>query len=172
MDLPKITEIIKAGGLVILPTDTIYGLMASAQNPAARERLITVRGREAGKPFITLLADQSELIKFNLTPNKAQQEFLNRWWPGPVSVILNGQAFRVPAPAELRQLLGATGPLIAPSANPPGQPPATTVAEARAYFGDQIDLYVDGGRREGSPSTVVRLGNNGETEVLRGILKP
>ncbi len=172
MDLPKITQIIQAGGLVVLPTDTIYGLVASAQNLAAREKLTRVRGREANKPFITLLADQSELTKFGLTPNPAEQKFLNAWWPGPVSVILNGQSFRVPSPSWLRQLLQATGPLIAPSANPPGQPPATTIAEAQTYFGDQVDLYVDGGRREGPPSTVVRLGTNGETEVLRGILKP
>ncbi len=88
-------------------------------------------------------------------------------WPGPVSVVLGPTAFRLPAPAWLRDLLRLTGPLAAPSANPNGQPPAATIEEARRYFGDQISLYVQGGRLTGKASTLVQLEPDGATTILR-----
>jgi tRNA A37 threonylcarbamoyladenosine synthetase subunit TsaC/SUA5/YrdC len=76
-------------------------------------------------------------------------------------------AFRLPRPTALRALLKATGPLAAPSANPAGQPPATTIKEARAYFGLKVAVYADGNAHSGSPSTLVHLAADGALTLLR-----
>jgi L-threonylcarbamoyladenylate synthase len=82
---------------------------------------------------------------------------------------LDGElGYRVPAEADLRALLKRTGPLVAPSANPEGAPPAADIAETRAYFGNQVDLYVDGGRvTANKPSRIIRFTADGASEVLR-----
>ena len=90
--------------------------------------------------------------------------------PGKTSIILpcpdekfhylhrgsNFLAFRLPADAPLRQFIYRTGPLVAPSANLEGLPPATTIEEAQNYFGDKVDFYIDGGKMEGSPSKLIK----------------
>ena len=112
----------------------------------------------------------------------AERAMLASVWPGSVSVILpcpdtrwghihrgtETVAFRVPDDAELREFLSSSGPIIAPSANPSGLPPATTVEEADAYFHDDADFLVDGGRLSGVPSTVARI-VDGKWDVLRPI---
>jgi len=73
----------------------------------------------------------------------------------------------LPKDPALQHLLAESGPLIAPSANPEGEPPAATIEDARNYFGDQVDLYLDGGTREGSPSTLMSMDEQGAVVVLR-----
>jgi len=106
---------------------------------------------------------------------------LEIYWPGPVSIVFNclddkftylhrgtkTLAFRLPAQAGLRKLLLKTGPLIAPSANKETFPPHETAEGAKKYFGDSIDLYIDGGEIKGKASKVIRLHNNGSVTVLR-----
>jgi L-threonylcarbamoyladenylate synthase len=160
------------GGIGVTPTDTLYGLVASALDPDAVERVYRVRGRDEGKPCIVLIADISELEQFNLElGGSSTSKWLERLWPGKVSMILpcpderfaylhrgtGTIAFRLPDKPELREFLRETGPLIAPSANPQGMAPAKTVVEAEAYFGDDVDFYVDGGMLAGEPSTVVKF---------------
>ena len=171
MDQETLVKTIKAGGIVVMPTDTIYGLLTSATNPSAIERLYQLRQRDHNKPFIILISALEDLKLFNVQPTPKQLEQLNQLWPGPVSEILCTRAFRLPAKAILRELISQTGPLVAPSANLAGQPPATTMAEAQAYFGNQIEGYVDGGHLEGEPSTLVSLAGDGNLTVLRGRLK-
>ena len=105
---------------------------------------------------------------------------LKRLWPGKVSAVLpcsdeqwaylhrgtGTVAFRLPDDAGLRALLRETGPLVAPSANPQGEPPAKTIEDAEGYFGDTVDFYVDGGLLDGEPSTLVKI-ENGNIVVLR-----
>jgi L-threonylcarbamoyladenylate synthase len=160
-----------SGGLAVVPTDTLYGLVGPARQPAAVERIYALRQRDADKPLITLIADITDLEQFGLRPSGRAQELLDQVWPGPVSAILactkpelsylhrgsGGLSFRLPAREDLRVWLRQTGPLVAPSANPQGQPPATTVAEAQAYFGDAVAAYVDGGELPGHPSALVDL---------------
>ena len=81
-------------------------------------------------------------------------------------------AFRVPASSALRRLLKKTGPLVAPSANLEGEPPAKTVAEAEKYFGDTVDFYVDRGRLTSQPSTLITLENGRISVVRKGAFKP
>lgn len=162
----------------VIPTDTLYGIVASALDVSAVQRLYAVRGRNPEKPCIILMAGADELSRFGITPNRRIKRFLDSVWPGPVSVILpvsgdefaylhrgtHSLAFRVPKNDYLQKLLRETGPLLAPSANPEGKPPAETITEARAYFGDAVDQYVDGGRLTGEPSTVIDLQT--ETPVI------
>ena len=178
-------SILKNGGVGILPTDTLYGLVGSALRPEAVARIYELKKRDLRKPLIVLIAEEKDLAAFCARQvggrqNAASSEFLKKVWPGPVSVLLpcadqkfeylhrgTGEiAFRVPAPVSLRKFLAETGPLVAPSANPEGLPPAKNIAEARAYFDDKADFYEDGGELSGAPSSLLRF-NNGKIETLR-----
>ena len=171
---------IRTGEIGVVPTDTLYGLVASVLDPAAVERVYRVRGRETRKPCIVLLGDMSDIGRFGIDPGDTERAMLAQVWPGEVSVVLpcrdkrwdyihrgtGSIAFRVPSNPELHGFLVAAGPVVAPSANPEGERPAETVEEARAYFGTLVDFFVDGERLSGAPSTVARI-VNGKWEVLR-----
>lgn len=151
----------------VIATDTLYGLVAPVFDPAAMRRLKKLKGRPKGKPFIILISSSRELAKFGLKLTPAQQRVVTKLWPGPVSIVLGQKAFRVPNSARLRNLLKKTGPLAAPSANPAGQPPARTIAEAKKYFGNQVALYVAGRVRNNQPSTLIKLSQTGQISLLR-----
>ncbi|HWQ60604.1 MAG TPA: L-threonylcarbamoyladenylate synthase [Candidatus Fimivivens sp.] len=171
---------IREGSVGVIPTDTLYGLVASALDPAAVVRVYGIRARETDKPCIVLFSGISDLGIFGIDPDNRTHELLSRVWPGPVSVVLpcSGAeweylhrgtgtiAFRVPKDDALHEFLVKAGPVIAPSANRAGEKPAVTAAEAEAYFGDHIDFVVDGGILGGVPSTVARI-EQGEWVVLR-----
>ncbi len=167
-----ISAILKHGGLGVIPTDTIYGMVARARDRKAVARLYQLRRETAQKPFIILISSLKDLAAFGVTPNATALAFLKTVWPGKVSVILpcpkasfrylhlgtKTLAFRMPKLRRLRALLTQTGPLVAPSANLEGKRPAETIQEARTYFGSHVDLYISGGRRlRGAPSTLVSL---------------
>ncbi len=168
-----------AGEVGVLPTDTLYGLVGSALVPAAVERIYNLRQRDENKPMIVLIGEMGDTARLHLAVRNGTRELFNKIWPGPVSVVIaaaapelaylhrgsGGLAVRMPARRELLELLHQVGPLVAPSANFAGAPPATTVAEARAYFGDDI-FYVDGGTLAGAASALVDV--RGEVpKVLR-----
>jgi len=173
---------LRRGGIAVIPTDTIYGVVGSAFSRTAVERIYRLRRRNVKKPMIVLLASVRELSRFGVRVDAAIVSFLHRVWPGKVSVILpvkdkrfaylhrgtSTLAFRIPPLKSLRALLKKTGPLVAPSANPEGKSPARTVNEAREYFGDDVDIYVDKGKCPAHPSTVVALRWGRITLVRRG----
>jgi len=176
----KAVAVLRRGGIGILPTDTIYGLVGSALSRQAVERIYRLRRRLSGKPFIILIASMAELKKFYISLGAGERGLLARLWPGKISVILpcpgrrfrylhrgrKSLAFRLPKSTALRRLLTKTGPLVAPSANPEGKKPAGTVYSAKKYFGAGVDFYVNGGRRASKPSTLAEL-NDGKLKVLR-----
>ena len=173
----KNIEILRKGGIGVMPTDTIYGVVGQALNKKTVERIYAVRKRTPSKPMIILISSFDDLKLFNI---KIELERLNKFWPGKVSIILpcpdekfyylhrgsNSLAFRLPNNENLQKLISQTGPLVAPSANLEGLPPATTIKEAKKYFGDKVDFCLDGGKIEGSPSKLIKLGN-GEIIELR-----
>jgi L-threonylcarbamoyladenylate synthase len=181
-DSPAYAELagfVKNGGVGVIPTDTVYGIVASAANETAVERLYRLRKRDAGKPCIVLVGERDQII--DTAGWRAIDWYVTqRYWPGPFSIVLpatdatpaylrrDGQtlAYRLPDYPELRELLRQAGPVIAPTANLQGEPPATTLAEAQAYFGDTVDFYVDAGRRVGQPSTLITT-EGGKVTVLR-----
>ncbi len=159
---------LREGGILCAPTDTIYGLLADATNRQALERLYRIR-RPSNRPFIILLPHTEWLYSFKpLILDKHLKLFFMGitliLYPRtrfPAYLTRNGRslAFRIP-PQETfvgKLLKEFNRPVVAPSANPEGEKPASTVEEALAYFGDKVDLYVDGGRVEGKPSTIFKL---------------
>ena len=184
-NLNAINSVYQRGELVILPTDTLYGLTAQALKPDAVEQVYKLKKRSPEKPFIILISDLKMLDLFGVKPTLKQNKLLSKVWPGQVSVILpcniekleylhrstNSLAFRLPKDKILRDLISQTGPLIAPSANTEGNEPALTIQEAYRYFGEDVPLYIDAGVKQSQPSTLISL-LNGNIEVLRGSLDP
>lgn len=176
---PELAALLLGGGVAVLRTDTLYGVVARADDEAAVERIYQVKQRDPSKSCIVLVADEQMLYD---EPPAIDVPILTEVWPGPVSVIVPAPsapkwllradhtlAYRCPADAELRQLITQTGPLIAPSANPEGLPPAATIDEAIAYFGTMVDAYVDGGRVsvDTPPSQLLVIHQDGAIERLR-----
>lgn len=191
-------EVLDKGGLVIFPTETVYGLAARADRPEALERLSRVKQRPADKPYTLHLGDRNQALAYAPTISLPDRQLLRRAWPGPLTAVFTldeaaageqrkrlGEptynalyyeqtiGIRVPDHAAARGLLlGAGGPVVAPSANRANLPPPTTAAEAAAQLDGDVDLIIDGGpARYQKPSTVVRLRGEQPPEVLReGVL--
>ena len=156
------------GAIGVIPTETVYGVVARAQDPQAVARLYTLKQRER-KPGTIIAASIDQLV--DLGVKRRYLTAVERFWPGAVSVIIpcgstlayvhqgvQSVAVRIPASERLQELLQHTGPLVTSSANQPGEPVSTIVSEAKAYFGDAVDFYVDGGDLSGNlPSTVIRM---------------
>ena len=174
------TAILAAGGVGVLPTDTLYGIVGSALNKKTVERIYRLRERNTKKPMIILINSIADLKLFDAALDKKARALARRVWPGKVSIVMSCPvakfaylhrgtktlAFRLPEPAWLRALLKKTGPLVAPSANVEGEPPAKTIAEAKRYFGAGVEFYANAGRRVSRPSTIVKI-KNGQLSVLR-----
>ncbi len=166
---PKIASIIKEGGVGILPTDTLYGIVGSARIPQAVERIYELRSRDRRKPCIVLIPSLQSLEEFDIHLSVARKKTLQKLWPGQISVILPCRlkkyhylhrgtktiAFRVPANKHLRKFLLRTGPLIAPSANMAGKLPAHSLAQAKSYFKKSLDFYLAGEKQKNQPSTLI-----------------
>ncbi len=170
--------LIQEGKVGIMPTDTVYGLVASAHDQQAVERLYTLKSREK-KPG-TLIAASTDQLRELGVPDSLLALTVNLW-PNPLSIILPvGEDFaylhqgvgtiaiRVVDDATTSRILQQTGPLLTSSANQPGEPGSITINQAWNYFKDSVDFYVDDGDRSGrSPSTIIRLLDDGEVEVIR-----
>lgn len=178
----NIVDMLISGGVGVIPTDTIYGLVGRAETASAVERIYRIRKRNTHKACIILISSYEDLKKFNIELSSETRLFLEkrRVWPGKVSIVLpstdpsfeyltrgtNALAFRMPDIPELRDFLAQTGPLVAPSANREGDPPAITINSARDYFEDSVDFYVDGGELHSLPSTLIQI-VDGKLVVLR-----
>lgn len=171
-------SILKAGGIGVIPTDTVYGLVCDSFSETALSRMFKLKGRAENKPPVVIVSALSDLDLFGIKLNPVEEEIITKYWPGPVTIIFNrkselnfldqglGLAIRLPADEKLRVILKQTGPLATTSANLQGQPPAQNIFEARSYFADRVDFYEDGGNLDSTPSTLVRI-KDGKIEVLR-----
>lgn len=172
-DKNKIIKTLKKGGVGVLLTDTLYGLVGQALDKMAVTRIKRLKKRSRGKPFIILISSLKDLEKFGLKIDKKTEGFLKTIWPGPVSVALTPKlSFRLPKNKELVEIIKKTGPLIAPSANPEGAPPANSLTEARNYFNDKIDFYLPTRKKPNQqPSTLIKIKNNQITILREGRTK-
>lgn len=166
-----------AGGVGVMPTDTVYGLVTRAADREAVARFYALKKRDL-KPGTVIGASVAQLIELGVSEQHLRR--VEQWWPNPLSVIcaaspelaylhlgLGSLAVRIPDNVQLRRLLEATGPLVTTSANRPGEPEAANLIEAQEYFQDDVDFYVDGGDLSGhAASTIVRVTDNG-LEVIR-----
>jgi len=176
----NLIKTLKEGGVAVMPTDTLYGVVGKALSQSTVDRIYRLRKRNPEKPCIILIGDKNELKKFEIVPTKAQKNEIRKY-KKPTSFIVECTdkkfkylhrgtgtlAFRMPSVKALQDLLLKVGPLIAPSANPEGLFPAQTLSEAEGYFGNSVDLYIDGGIIESKASKVIKLHSDGSRTVLR-----
>lgn len=165
-DFKNIIKILNNGGVGVIPTDTLYGLVCSAFSKKAINRIYKIKNRNKDKKLIVLISSLKDLKKFKIKITKEDAKILEKFWPGKVSIILGGVAFRYPKNKALLEILRKTGPLVAPSANIEGGKPAENIKEAKEYFGNNVDFYISGGTLKSNPSTLIRIINN-KIEVLR-----
>lgn len=181
----RILEILKHGGTGVIPTDTIYGVVASAWSEKAVERVYKVLKRNSKKPFIILISSIGDLSLFNIKLDNDIRNIIKKLWPGKVSIILpviskkfqylhrgaKTLAFRVPKKPSLIKILKKTGPLVSTSTNPEGRKPAETIVEARKYFGNLVDFYVNGSKLSSKPSTLLKVGDGKASIIRQGAFK-
>jgi L-threonylcarbamoyladenylate synthase len=165
-------DAIEAGDLVVLPTDTVYGIAADAFKADAVQRLLDAKGRGRDMPPPVLISVVESLDALATDVPDAGRKLCEAYWPGPLTVICHAQgslmwdlgetqgtvALRVPDHENIRELLSRTGPLAVSSANKSGQPAALDVYEAEAQLAESVAVYLDGGEvTGGQPSTIVDL---------------
>lgn len=167
----KIISILQDGGIGVIPTDTIYGIVGQALKQKTVEKIYQIRKRNFSKPMIVLINSLNDLELFNIRQTENMKTKLNEFWPGKISIVMpcldekltylsrgtNSVAFRMPDFVWLRNVISKVGPLVAPSTNMEGMSPATTIKESEKYFGNVIDLYVDGGKLESKSSKLIKI---------------
>ncbi len=162
--LAEAAAIVRRGGLVAFPTETVYGLAADAANPKAVQRLNSVKGRPPEKPYSLHIYSQSQVDSFVANIPPLAKHLMERFWPGPLTIVTpanNGKTvgFRLPDPPVAQAFLKACGvPVSAPSANRSGSPPPTDAKEVLTALGDGFDCLLDAGPTPmGRESTVVEV---------------
>lgn len=178
VSLQEATKLLANGAVGIIPTDTVYGIVASALDPQAIARLFIIKHREH-KPGTIIGASLQQFVDLGLRERYITPIAIH--WPAPLSVVIpctygtlgylhlgkGSLAVRIPVDDTLRQALEVSGPLMTSSANTPGAPVASTIEEAEAYFGDTVDFYVDGGPiTDHKPSTIITVIDD-EVVVIR-----
>ena len=170
-NLSAAVQVLKGGGVIVFPTETLYGLGADALNDAAVEKVFQLKGRDPRNPIPVLVADQEMLHALVTKVPTTAQKLMERYWPGPLTLVLPGRK-NIPKPLcnptggvgvrissqPIATLLvnGLSRPLTATSANPSGKEPARTLQESKTYFAHRVELFVDGGTLTSkSGSTVV-----------------
>ncbi len=173
-------EALRAGGIVVVPTDTVYGLAARPEDTEAVQAVYRVKERPSGMPLPVLAASLSQVRALGVDITAAAGALAERWWPGPLTLAfgfgpgtrpawLEGRdevAVRVPDHDFVRGLLEETGVLLVTSANPHGASTPRAAGDVAASLGPQVDLIVDGGELTEVPSTLVNV-RAGETVVER-----
>lgn len=171
----NLVQILRSGGVVVLPTDTVYGICAAAANEQAVGKLYSLKNRQS-KPGTVIAASIDQLVVLGI--KRRYLTAVEQYWPGPVSIEIphsvdylsqstGRQAFRIVKEPGLVKLLEKTGPLLTSSCNQPGKKPADNIEEAKDYFDGKIDAYVDGGDLSGrQSSTLIRVVDD-MVEVIR-----
>jgi L-threonylcarbamoyladenylate synthase len=178
--LSKALGILRSGGLVAFPTDTVYGLGALVSEARSIENLYAVKGRDAAKAIPVLIGDPSDLAQVAAEVSPTVQRLIARFWPGPLTLVVPRRrdlpeilsAFptvgvRMPAHPAALALIRHTGPLAVTSANLSGQPSASTAQEVLSQLGGRIPLIIDGGRTPGGVASTVVDCTTDHLRILR-----
>ncbi len=178
LQLSEIARTLSEGKVVLMPTDTIYGLHALASDAHAVDRIAELKGREDTKPFIVLASSLDDFPDLGISADAEVLKALVEIWPAPLTAILPLRApmpasrgamtiaVRIPALDWLRELVKRTGPLVSTSANRSGDPPIENPAALAHDLQTHIDAIVDGGTRTGKASAVLDL-SSGEPRFIR-----
>ena len=174
---------LRAGRLVVTPTDTLYGLAADAFDPDAVNQLLSAKRRGPDMPVPVLVGSWETIDGLVVSTPAAARDLIRAFWPGGLSLIVHQAPslgwnlghtqgtvmLRMPLHPVAIVLLREVGPLAVSSANVSGQPPATTVDQAREQLGDSVAVYLDGGPCSiGEPSTIVDLSGPGPRILREG----
>lgn len=180
-------ETLRRGELVVLPTDTVYGVAADAFSPTATAKVFTTKGRSRDYPLPVLVDGPTMLPGFVASVSQAAERLMAAYWPGALTLVLAAEeglmwdlgdnqgtvAVRMPDDEVALATIGSLGPLAVTSANQSGQPAARNVVAAREALGEAIAVYVDDGPREGGrPSTIVDLTRTEPFLIRDGDLPP
>jgi L-threonylcarbamoyladenylate synthase len=190
VEIGAIAEVLRGGGVVLLPTDTIYGLHAVATDERAVARIAELKGRDEAKPFVVIGASMQQLQDIGVDVPEGAREGLLSLWPAPLTAILPLRlpvaasrgaatlAVRVPALDWLRALVAICGPLASTSANVSGQPPVETPEMLSYGTQTRLDGIVDSGPLPGKPSVIVdftgdvpRIAREGDTAFTQHVWK-
>ena len=182
-DLARAADILRSGGLVAIPTETVYGLGANAFDRKAVLSIFTAKGRPADNPLIVHISDLSQLDDIVVEINDNAKKLMNKFWPGPLTIVmkksdkiplevsagLDTVAVRMPSHSVAKALLDSCKlPIAAPSANTSGKPSPTTAKHVFDDMDGRIDAIIDGGNCEvGLESTVIDV-----TDEIPRLLRP
>jgi L-threonylcarbamoyladenylate synthase len=181
----EIVVVLRGGGVVVLPTDTVYGLAALPTSAAAVERVFALKGRRADVPLAVLCASGPQALDL-AEPVDGAVEVAHALWPGPLTLVLPRRdgvdlhlgephhtiGLRVPAHDLVRAVAEQAGPIAATSANRHGEPTPPTAAGAAASLTAAPDLVVDGGTLEATASTVIDATTDPWTPLRHGPVDP
>jgi L-threonylcarbamoyladenylate synthase len=163
-----------SGGLVVIPTETVYGLVANASLEGAADKIYAAKERERGKPLQLLISGAEVVAEMGFHLNAVEKRLAEAFWPGGLTLVVSNadglsEGFRVPdSELALAVLRNVGGALRSTSANLSGMPAALTADEAVACIGASVDIVIDGGRVDGGiASTVVRVDETGNIDILR-----
>lgn len=178
----KAAEIIKNGGLVAFPTETVYGLGGDGLNPIAVAKIFEAKKRPAFNPLILHIADKNHVKKFSAVQNEKVDRLINKFWPGPLTLVLEKTkivpniitagnptvAIRMPNHPVALQLIEASETTIAaPSANKFGHLSPTEAAHVAKSLGDKVDMILDGGKCPVGVESTILLFEENEFYLLR-----
>ncbi len=181
----SLLPILREDGVIIVPTDTIYGFSGRFDRPSPRRKIKHIKGTERSDSMVSLVSGLAMAYRYAEPPHGPCQDLLRRHWPGPLTAILRARphvptdlcgpgdtlAFRWPDSPFLQALLGALAvPLISTSANRTGQPPITSFDKLVVEFGEEVDALVDGGVLRGQASTIVDLTGPEPVVMRKGTL--
>ncbi|MFH1138236.1 MAG: L-threonylcarbamoyladenylate synthase [Pseudomonadota bacterium] len=181
-DVAPIAEILLGGGVAVGPTETSYGLMAAADQPEAMERIMKLKGRDGNKPLLLLLDRPERALCYAREIPQCVTGLTAEFWPGPLTLLLRSRpglypslvgptrtvGLRVAGAPALRLLARVMDRAITgTSANPGGLPPARSLGQALDYFGDKIDLYIDGGPSPKAPASTIIDASLGPPRLVR-----
>jgi L-threonylcarbamoyladenylate synthase len=167
-DLTVAVDALRAGSVVGIPTDTVYGLAVDPSRPGAADRIFAAKGRPRTVTLPVLVADEAQALGLSVAVSPAARALMARWWPGPLTIVVDRRAgidfdlgdeagsigLRCPDHPVPLALAARAGPIATTSANRHGRPPVTTAAELAATLPD-VAVVVDAGTCDGAPSTVV-----------------
>lgn len=175
-----VIEALRAGGLVVVPADHAYAVVADAFSPLATQRLLGAKRRSRAVPLTVVIRSPRQVTGLVEHVPEAAERLMAAYWPGPLTLVFRAAdgltwdlgetrgtvAIALPPDDLLIEVATDIGPLAWSGANRAGSPPPITVEEARAQLGDTVALYVDGGPRAGARSTIVEVTAD-EPRVLR-----
>ena len=181
MNIKQVVNILKNGGVIVIPTDTVYGLACDALNIDAVDKIYKLKQRNYSKPMVVLVSDKDMLKKYTSSINKLEEELINEYLPGPMTIVLKKSnlihdivssnkdtiGIRIPNNKELIDIIKQLDkPIVATSCNISNEDVITNISILDESIKNNVDYIYDGGVINRDSSTIVRVKDN-KVEILR-----